>query len=184
MEFPSPYPLNMTKLATAAVDSDSAWHVVGLLLGRRRPARPSDLPLPPDLIRFLCSIPDSPLRLAGGDLVTLSQIGVAALVHFFANSDLVTRYLDLPQIVPRLLENFRSDVLVRTYFRKRKRAAAEIEDFPKIKRKSFFQDLDCNHFLNSHILSLNYLYFLRFYLKSAALFFSLEIYDLFICQVQ
>lgn len=142
MEFPPAYSLKMALLATAAVDADAVWHVLGLLLSRGRPARPSELALPPDFIRFLCSIPDSPLRLADNDLVTLSQIGVAALAHFFANSDLVTRYLDLPQLVPRLLANVRSNGLVSTYCRKRKRAAAELEDFPTIKRKSFFQDLN------------------------------------------
>ncbi|KAH6769077.1 Protein kinase superfamily protein [Perilla frutescens var. frutescens] len=130
--------------AASADAAAAAWNVLGLLLGRGRPARPSELAwsFTPDFIRFLCSIPNSPLRLADDDFVTFSQIGVAALAQFFTNSDLFTRYVDSPQFVPRLLANFRSNDVSRAYCRKRKRAAAELEDFPTMKKKCSFQDLD------------------------------------------
>ncbi|KAL1568957.1 non-specific serine/threonine protein kinase [Salvia divinorum] len=127
-------------LSTAA----AAWQSLGLLLARGRPAHPSELAFrsTPDFIRFLCSIPNSPLSLADDDLVTFSQIGVAALVNFLSNSDLISRYLDLPQFVPRLLANVRSNALMRTYCRKRKRTAAEHEEFLTMKKKRFYLDLD------------------------------------------
>ncbi|PIN04303.1 Serine/threonine protein kinase of the CDC7 subfamily [Handroanthus impetiginosus] len=49
------------------------------------------------------------------------------------------RYLDLPQVVPRLLANVRSNGIVRTYCRKRKRLMAGIEDFPLMIKRSCFQ---------------------------------------------
>ncbi|XP_042022649.1 uncharacterized protein LOC121769931 [Salvia splendens] len=122
----------------------AAWQSLGLLLARGRPAHPSELAFrsTPDFIRFLCSIPNSPLTLAGDDLVTFSQIGVAALVDFLSNSDLISRYLDLPQFVPRLLANVRSNALMRTYCRKRKRAVGENEEFVTMKKERFYLDLD------------------------------------------
>ncbi|KAL0296319.1 UNVERIFIED_CONTAM: Cell division cycle 7-related protein kinase [Sesamum radiatum] len=125
----------------------AAWHVLGLLLSHGRPARLSELVSSfeffyptPDFIRFLCSIPDSPLRFTQNHFVMLSQIGLAAVAQFFANSD-VTRYLDFPKVMPRFLANDRSNGIVRTYCRKRKRATSEIEDFT-LKKKSYFQDFD------------------------------------------
>ncbi|KAL0372979.1 UNVERIFIED_CONTAM: Cell division cycle 7-related protein kinase [Sesamum calycinum] len=125
----------------------AAWHILGLLLSHGRPARLSELVSSfeffyptPDFIRFLCSIPDSPLRFTQNHFVTLSQIGLAAVAQFFANSD-VTRYLDFPKVMPRFLANDRSNGIVRTYCRKRKRATSEIEDFT-LKKKSYFQDFD------------------------------------------
>ncbi|XP_020554050.1 uncharacterized protein LOC105155966 isoform X2 [Sesamum indicum] len=125
----------------------AAWHVLGLLLSHGRPARLSELVSSieffyptPDFIRFLCSIPDSPLRFTQNHFVTLSQIGLAAVAQFFANSD-VTRYLDFPKVMPRFLANDRSNGIVRTYCRKRKRGTSEIEDLT-LKKKSYFQDFD------------------------------------------
>ncbi|KAK6146415.1 hypothetical protein DH2020_020284 [Rehmannia glutinosa] len=136
--------LSTTQLTTAA-----AWHVLGLLLSHGRPAHPSELASSlthfyptPEFIRFLCSIPNSPLRFADNHFVTFSQVGVAAIAQFFANSDLITRYMDLPQVMPRLLENVRSNDIVRTYYRKRKRPTLDIEDFPLMKKKSFFKDFN------------------------------------------
>ncbi|XP_047968166.1 uncharacterized protein LOC125212131 isoform X2 [Salvia hispanica] len=130
-------------LSTDAVAA-AAWQSLGLLLARGRPVHPSELAFrsTPDFIRFLCSIPDSPISLADDDLVTFSQIGVATLVDFLSNSDLISRYLDLPQFVPRLLANVRSSALMRTYCRKRKRIVGENEEFVTMKKKRFYLDLD------------------------------------------
>ncbi|KAL1556281.1 non-specific serine/threonine protein kinase [Salvia divinorum] len=122
----------------------AAWQLLGLLLAQGRPAHPSDLAFrsTPDFIRFLCSIPNSPISLADEDLVTFSQIGLAALVQFLSNSGLTTSYLDLPHFLPRLLANVRSNALVRTHCTKRKFAALELEDFLTMKKKRFYLDLD------------------------------------------
>ncbi|XP_042045023.1 uncharacterized protein LOC121791027 [Salvia splendens] len=128
----------------------AAWQSLGLLLARGRPTHPSELAFrsTPDFIRFLCSIPNSPITLADDDLVTFSQIGVAALVDFLSNSDLISRYLDLPQVVPRLLANVKSNALMRTYCRKRKRIVGENEEFVTMKKKRFYLDLDGKHYLS------------------------------------
>ncbi|KAK6122248.1 hypothetical protein DH2020_044009 [Rehmannia glutinosa] len=137
------------QLSTTQLTPAAAWHVLGLLLSHGRPAHPSELASSltqfyptPEFIRFLCSIPNSPLRFADNHFVTFSQVGVAAIAQFFANSDLITRYMDLPQVMPRLLENVRSSDIVRTYYRKRKRPTLDIEDFPLMKKKSFFKDFN------------------------------------------
>lgn len=134
----------------------ASWNVVGHLLRQGRPAHPSELAwsfcCTPDFIRFLCSIPNSPLCLAGDEFVTFSRRVVAALAQFFANSHLITRYFDLPQPVPPLLAEVRSNGLVRRYCRKRKRVAAEHEDFLTMESKRFF--LECDGNLS---ISLNYL---------------------------
>lgn len=144
METPSAHPdlglrLNPSQLTSNA----AAWHVLGLLLSQGRPARPSELSSSftlfyptPDFIRFLCLIPNSPLRFADNNFVTFSPIGVAAIAQFFANSDLITRYLDLPKFVPRLLADVRSNGIARTYCRKRKRPIPEVEDLLLMKKKS------------------------------------------------
>ncbi|KAK4423033.1 Cell division cycle 7-related protein kinase [Sesamum alatum] len=137
----------------------AAWHVLGLLLSHGRPARLSELVSSfkffhptPDFIRLLCSIPDSPLRFTENHFVTLSQIGLAAVAQFFANSD-VWRHLDFPKVMPRLYGNDRSNCIVRTYCRKRKRATSEIEDFT-LKRKSYFQDFDEEKILNEMVMAM------------------------------
>ncbi|XP_057775600.1 uncharacterized protein LOC130994574 isoform X2 [Salvia miltiorrhiza] len=131
----------------------AAWNVLGLLLSKGRPTHPSELTLrsTPDSIRFLCSIPNSPLRLADDDLVTVSPIGAAALAQFLLNSDLITRYLDLPHFVPGLLAHFRLNALQRTYCRKRKRVPAD-EDFLTTKTKRF--DLDLNDVKSSNQIAI------------------------------
>ncbi|XP_042005376.1 probable serine/threonine-protein kinase cdc7 isoform X1 [Salvia splendens] len=122
----------------------AAWQLLGLLLAQGRPAHPSDLAFrcTPDFIRFLCSIPNSPISLDDEDLVTFSQIGLAALAQFLSNSGLISTYLDLPHFVPRLLANVRSNASVRMHCRKRKFEALELEDFLIMKKKKFHLDLD------------------------------------------
>ncbi|XP_042009363.1 probable serine/threonine-protein kinase cdc7 isoform X2 [Salvia splendens] len=121
----------------------AAWQLLGLLLAQGRPAHPSELAFfcTPDFIRFICSIPNSPISLDDEDLVTFSQIGLAALAQFLSNSGLITTYLDLPTFVPRLLANVRSNSLVRTPCSKRKFEALELEDFLIMKKKRFYLDL-------------------------------------------
>lgn len=156
MEAPPVHMTQFTDATTAA--AAAAWHVAGQLLRQGRPSHPSELAWSfapfcsnPDFIRFLCSIPDSPLCIGDDDIVTFSQRGVAAFAQFFANSHLI-RYLDLPQLVPRLLAKVRSNGLVRTYCRKRKRVAAEHGRFLTIENKRFFLDSDGN-------LSISLIYF-------------------------
>ncbi|KAL8509376.1 hypothetical protein ACS0TY_016546 [Phlomoides rotata] len=128
----------------------AAWHVLGLLLSHGRPVRPSELASScahfyptPEFIRFICSIPNSPLRIVDNHFVTFSEVGVAAIAQFFANSDLITRYLDLPHFLPRLLESFGLNDTVSTYCRKRKRLIQEEdEDFSLKKRKSYLQEIN------------------------------------------
>ncbi|KAL7150048.1 hypothetical protein ABFS83_05G082000 [Erythranthe nasuta] len=151
------------QLNTSQLNANAAaWHVLGLLLSHGGPARPSDLASSftllypnPEFIRFLCSIPNSPLRLADNHFVTFSQIGFAAIAHFFANSDVITRCLDLPDYVPRLLAtNVRSSNIVRTYCRKRKRLMPEIEDLPQMKKKSYFQVSEGEMNLNQAVMKM------------------------------
>ncbi|KAL9167168.1 hypothetical protein ABFS82_05G077900 [Erythranthe guttata] len=151
------------QLNTSQLNANAAaWHVLGLLLSHGGPARPSDLASSftllypnPEFIRFLCSIPNSPLRLADNQFVTFSPIGLAAIAHFFANSDVITRCLDLPDYVPRLLAtNARSSNIVRTYCRKRKRLMPEIEDLPQLKKKSYFQVSEGEMNLNQAVMKM------------------------------
>ncbi|KAL3619414.1 hypothetical protein CASFOL_036984 [Castilleja foliolosa] len=132
-----------TRFSTTAAAA-AAWHVLGLLLSYGRPALTSELATifesTPEFIRFLCSIPNSPLRFADNHLVTFSPVGVANIAKFRAHSDVLIRYLDLPQLVPRILAHVRSNEIVRTYCRKRKRPTLGIEGFPLMKKKNNFID--------------------------------------------
>ncbi|KAL6536517.1 hypothetical protein OROGR_013089 [Orobanche gracilis] len=144
MEAPSANSMLDLQLSTAELTTTAAaaWHVLDLLLGYGSPARPAELASgftlfdsTPEFIRFLCSIPDSPLQFSDNHFVTFSPIGVATVAHFIAHSDVITRYLGLPQIFQRLLPNVRSDEIARAYC-KRKRPAPDIEDFPLMKKKT------------------------------------------------
>ncbi|KAL6566114.1 hypothetical protein OROGR_001729 [Orobanche gracilis] len=144
MEAPSANSMLDLQLSTAELTTTAAaaWHVLDLLLSYGRPARPAELASgftlfdsTPEFIRFLCSIPDSPLQFSDNHFVTFSPIGVATVAHFIAHSDVITRYLGLPQIFQRLLPNVRSDEIARAYC-KRKRPAPDIEDFPLMKKKT------------------------------------------------
>lgn len=132
----------------------AAWHVFGLLLSHGRPVRPSELTsscthfyLAPNFIRFLCSIPNSPLRFVDNQFVSFSQVGVAAIAQFFANSDLIARDLDLPHFLPRVLASVGLNDIVRTYCRKRKRPIQEEDEgFPLMKKKRNFQEINGKDF--------------------------------------
>ncbi|GFQ03998.1 cell division cycle 7-related protein kinase [Phtheirospermum japonicum] len=143
--------LSTTRFSTTA--AAAAWHVLGLLLSYGRPALTSELATifdsTPEFIRFLCSIPNSPLRFADNHFVTFSPAGVANIANFCSHSDVVIRYLDLPQIVPRLLAHFRSNEIVMSpYCRKRKRPTLDIEDFPLVKKKNHFIEFNDEDSLN------------------------------------
>lgn len=141
-------PLNSERFSTtqltATTHTAAAWFVFGLMLGCRRPVRLAELASKclflhdtPHYIQFLCSIPNSPLRLTAERLVTFSKAGFVAITQFFANSDLISIYLDSPEFIPQSLKVVASNELVETYYRKRKRIGPEVESFSVMKRRIF-----------------------------------------------
>ncbi|CAH9079973.1 unnamed protein product [Cuscuta epithymum] len=75
----------------ALTDSQKAWHVFALLLATKRPASPAEIAsictlyhATPDLIEYLCSIPNSPLHLTPDSLVTFSSVVYLTFAKFIA----------------------------------------------------------------------------------------------------
>uniref|UniRef100_A0A5B7BJ09 non-specific serine/threonine protein kinase n=1 Tax=Davidia involucrata TaxID=16924 RepID=A0A5B7BJ09_DAVIN len=103
---------------------EKAWHILAILLSIGRPACPEELALKcrlfctsPDYVRFLCSIPNSPIVLIDERLIKISTVAIHALWEFVAK--VIGGYV--PRIGIRVLGSRRlwgDDV--RTYFRKRK----------------------------------------------------------------
>ncbi|KAG8374644.1 hypothetical protein BUALT_Bualt10G0017500 [Buddleja alternifolia] len=161
MEDPPPNSeLGLQLDTTAAAASDTAWHVLALLLSLGHPTLPEELAskcklfyLTPEFVLYLCSIPNSPLRLAEDHSVTISQTGFAAMAQFLANSDTPT-YLDLPQFVPRLLESVWSNGVLRTYSRKRKRLTSEVDELSVMRNRCYFQDFNVDKNLNKMLLTM------------------------------
>ncbi|KAI6702332.1 hypothetical protein NL676_011468 [Syzygium grande] len=109
-------------------DSEKAWHLLSLLLSLGRPSSPLELastcelfPAPPDLVRRLCGIPSSPIRLAGDSSVTLSVAALVSLARFLTSSNLVS---------------FCSPRVERLRFGKRKGSEPECEGLPPAKRRA------------------------------------------------
>lgn len=69
--------------------------------------------------------------------MTFSKAGFVAVTQFFANSDLISIYLDSPEFIPQSLKVVASNELVETYYRKRKRVGPEVESFSVMKRRIF-----------------------------------------------
>ncbi|XP_031387415.1 uncharacterized protein LOC116200699 [Punica granatum] len=113
-----PLPPPEADALTVSDQSQKAWHLFSLLLSLGRPAHLLELaslctlfPAPPELIRFLCEIPYSPIQLRSGHCVTHSQTSIIAIRQLLSNSHLV----DPPR--PLRIE--------KAYYRKRKRSASE-----------------------------------------------------------
>lgn len=110
-------------------DSEKAWHLLSLLLSLGRPSSPLELastcelfPAPPDLVRRLCGIPNSPICLAGDSSVTLSVAALVSLARFLTSSNLVSFFCS-----PRV---------ERLRFGKRKGSELECEGLPPAKRRA------------------------------------------------
>ncbi|XP_051144396.1 uncharacterized protein LOC127260611 isoform X2 [Andrographis paniculata] len=137
---------------TTTTAAAAAWYVLGMLLGHGRAAEHSDLAWSfrlfqptPDFIRYLCSIPNSPLRLAEDFSVTISRIGAAALTQFTGNSDVILRCFDSPPFVPRPLPCVREQVIGWTYFRKRKRLVSNLEYCLPMRKRCYSLGFDEEH---------------------------------------
>ncbi|XP_075485221.1 uncharacterized protein LOC142524946 isoform X2 [Primulina tabacum] len=133
-----------TTQLTATTHTTAAWLVFGLVIGCRRPVRLEEVASKclflhdtPHYIQFLCSIPNSPLRLTAERLVTFSKAGFVAITQFFTNSDMISVYLDSPEFIPQSLKVVGSNELVETYYRKRKRMRPDVESFSVMKRRIF-----------------------------------------------
>ncbi|RWW18434.1 hypothetical protein GW17_00017579 [Ensete ventricosum] len=71
-----------------------AWHLLTALVRLGRPTPPADLAArcdltlspSPDIVEFLCQIPESPLLLTDGGFVTISDSAVAAFLGFLSNA--------------------------------------------------------------------------------------------------
>ena len=73
------YLTNTEHCTLTAEDREKAWHILAILLSIGRPVRPEELALKceflgasPELVRFLCTVPNSPLLLMENGLVTAS----------------------------------------------------------------------------------------------------------------
>ncbi|KAJ9680537.1 hypothetical protein PVL29_019762 [Vitis rotundifolia] len=103
------YLTNTEHCTVTAEDREKAWHILAILLSIGRPVRPEELALKceflgasPELVRFLCTVPSSPLLLMENGLVTASAPAV----------------LQIGRRICTLKRSWNGDV--KTYFRKRK----------------------------------------------------------------
>lgn len=143
-----------TFTTTTTTDLQKAWHISAVLLSLRRPVRPIELALKctlfhttPELIEFLCSIPNSPLYLTPSYFVTLSSIGYLAIANFLANSNVTLDF------VPR----FQFELGLKTYFRKRKRMRlGEDECLQLPKRRGTLESFDGNMRGGTFVLHFNF----------------------------
>ena len=108
------YLTNTEHCTLTAEDREKAWHILAILLSIGRPVRPEELALKceflgasPELVRFLCTVPSSPLLLMENGLVTASAPPV----------------LQIGRRICTLKRSWNGDV--KTYFRKRKGSAVD-----------------------------------------------------------
>nr|POE55769.1 isoform 2 of cell division cycle 7-related protein kinase [Quercus suber] len=108
---------------------DKSWQLIPILSRITGSARPEEersskrvlLDAPPDLVRYLCSIPGFPIHQSENGFVTVSMAAVSALFREFAAMAVFGGKVSRFGI--RVLESDRVwDSNVKTYFRKRKRA--------------------------------------------------------------
>ncbi|XP_022156976.1 uncharacterized protein LOC111023802 isoform X2 [Momordica charantia] len=111
----------------STVELQKAWHLCTILLDIGRPASVEELAArcelfsaTPDFVRYLCSIPSSPVCLADNALVLISMVAIAAVGRYFSKAVTGCDFLrrDFGLLEPNRL--WGSDV--KTYFRKRKRS--------------------------------------------------------------
>lgn len=123
--------------------TEKAWHLASILLFLRRPASTIELAercslfrLSPKLVRFLCSMPNSPICLSANNFVMLSMSMFSAFGEFLASS--------MPKVEFRIFGGERmlrsGDDLV--YSRKRKKLGNEM--MPVVKRRAVLRSVDEN----------------------------------------
>ncbi|KAJ8556461.1 hypothetical protein K7X08_032213 [Anisodus acutangulus] len=134
--------LQLQLTTTAISDVHKSWHIFALLLSTGRPAHPSELSskctlfsTSPEFIEFLCSIPNSPLHLTSNYFVTFSSIGFTSTVKFFANANAFPELRELRSRGQR-------ECIMKTYYRKRKRAGSEVEYTHLVNKRGFFNNFE------------------------------------------
>lgn len=117
----------------ARSDHERARHLLSLLLSLGRPARPPELsslcklfPASPELVHYLCSIPNSPIFLTKDLLVVPSPVAVTAFAKSVATSDFVN---------PISSSTSSSAQRLVMCFEKRKRLLSDFEFTPREKRR-------------------------------------------------
>ncbi|CAN4078065.1 unnamed protein product [Withania somnifera] len=130
---------------TSISDVHKAWHIFALLLSTGRPAHPPELSskctlfsASSEFIKYLCSIPNSPLQLTNNYFVTFSSLGFRSTVKFFANANADAFTAFVPQL--ELRPGGRNKCITRTYYRKRKRGAGSEVEYSH--KKGFFNNSD------------------------------------------
>ena len=92
-----------------------------------------------EFVEYLCSLPNSPLKMTGDLFVTLSSVAILAFGQFVVNSNTVTSFV-------LGLGGFRHkrvwEDVERTYYRKRRRVRSEFDDFPVVKKSVFSQNVN------------------------------------------
>ncbi|XP_065857004.1 uncharacterized protein [Euphorbia lathyris] len=141
-----PTQLSETQLATlrsfstvtTKLDLDSpselqkAWHLLSLLISLGHPASPFELALrctlfraTPDLIRSLCSFPNSPITLTSnhnnGYSVTISPRGFFAFQQFVSNFNLIDAFITRIGTAVRAPPVISYEDAVRMFFRKKRK---------------------------------------------------------------
>ncbi|MQL68513.1 hypothetical protein Taro_000840 [Colocasia esculenta] len=143
------------------VEIETAWYVLTLLLRMGRPAGPAEVaarlrlaPASAEFLGSLCRVPNSPLRLTDGGLLTVSRVVSAAMGKFVV-------FGAAPESVPRFVVGFAGlkrvwdagDLLLRYTSRKRKECGL----LPEAKRRSVLyrgnEELEAGE-CSSHLLSL------------------------------
>ncbi|CAN4127700.1 unnamed protein product [Withania somnifera] len=124
---------------TSISDVHKAWHIFALLLSTGRPAHPSELSskctlfsASPEFIEFLCSIPNSPLRLTNNYFITFSSLGFTSTVNFFTNAN--------DDVFTELRSRGQKECITKTYYRKRKRGAGSEVEYSN--KRGFFNKFD------------------------------------------
>ncbi|KAL5560514.1 hypothetical protein UlMin_036725 [Ulmus minor] len=128
-------------------ESEKAWHILTILLSIGGPASPAELACKcqlfkatPDFVRFLCSIPNSPIHLMDNGVVTVSMAAVSVVMEFASQTTIDgsaslfgIRLTDLIRLWNSYLE---------TYFQKRKRLVPDPAVIPDAKRRLLLHS-DC-----------------------------------------
>ena len=126
---------------TTSSDSHKARHFLALLLRLGRPARPPELaslctsfPASPELVYYLCSIPNSPISLTADLYVTLSPVAALAFFDSPAISNFVNSLLRPPS---QQIETgvWNTHAAVGLCSKKRKFLVSDCEFVPQAKRR-------------------------------------------------
>ncbi|CAN6288758.1 unnamed protein product [Urochloa humidicola] len=113
--------------AAHPVEEELAWHLLTVLFRLGRPAAASDLAavasaasvsVSPDFVQRMCHIPESPLRITRGGVVTASETAFQAILRFWGCDFPVARALLMPREAREVMRWW-GKVVIR-YERKRK----------------------------------------------------------------